>query len=64
MILGEQENVFLIWTYRTGGTKMFISRIISAHVVYHMQRSYPYLLIFAPVKGFLMYINVEQPGQT
>ena len=27
--------------------------IISADVVYHLQKSYPYLLIFAPVKDFL-----------
>ena len=38
--------------------------IISADVVYHLQKSYPYLLIFAPIKDFLDVYNVEQPGQT
>ena len=29
-----------------------------------MQKSYPYLLIFAPIKDFLDVYNIEQPGQT
>ena len=33
---------------------------ISAGVVYHLQKSYPYLLIFAPIKDFLDVYNVEQ----
>ena len=53
---------FWIWTYRTGGTEMF--DIISADVAYHLQKSYPYLLIFALIKDFLDVYNVEQPGQT
>ena len=54
---------FLIWTYRTGGTKYVYFDIISADVVYHLQKSCPYLLIFAPIKDFLDVYNVEQPGQ-
>ena len=38
--------------------------IISADVVYHLQKSYPCLLIFAPFKDFLDVHNVEQLGQT
>ena len=38
--------------------------IICADVVYHLQKSYPYLFIFAPIKDFLDVYNVEQPGQT
>ena len=41
---------------------MFIST--SVDVVYHLQKGYPYLLIFALIKGFLDVYNVEQPGQT
>ena len=37
--------------------------IISADVVYHLQKSYSYLLTFAPIKDFLDEYNVEQPGQ-
>ena len=29
-----------------------------------MQKSYPYLLIFAPIIDFLDVYNVEQAGQT
>ena len=36
---------------------------IYAYVVYHLQKSYPYLLIFAPIKVFYVY-NVEQPSLT
>ena len=36
---------------------------ISAYVVYHLQKSYLYLLIFAPIKDFLDVYNEEQPGQ-
>ena len=50
----------VLWYRRT---KMFISTI-SAYVVYHLQKNYPYLLIFAPIKDFLHVYNVEQPGQT
>ena len=39
MILGEQENGFL--------------DIICIEVVYHLQESCPYLVIFAPIKDFL-----------
>ena len=28
------------------------------------EKSFPYLLIFAPIKNFLDVYNVEQPGQT
>ena len=42
---------------------MFISAI-SADVVYYLQKSYPYSLIFAPIKDFLDVYNVEQPDQT
>ena len=30
----------------------------------HLEKSYPYLLIFAPIKDFSDAHNVEQPGQT
>ena len=30
----------------------------------HMEKSCPYLLIFAPIKDFLDVYNVEQPGET
>ena len=33
-------------------------------VVYPLEKNYPYLLIFAPIKDFLHVYNVEQPGQT
>ena len=38
--------------------------IISADVVYHLQKSYPYLFIFAPINDFLDVYNADQPGQT
>ena len=38
--------------------------IIPADVVYHLQKSYHYLLVFAPIYDFLDVSNVEQPGQT
>ena len=52
MILGEQENV------------LFLNLDLSADVVYHLQKSYPYLLIFTPIKDFLDVYNVEQAGKT
>ena len=30
----------------------------------HLEKSYPYLLIFAPIKDFLDVYNVEHPSQT
>ena len=30
----------------------------------HLEKSYPYFLIFASVKAFLDVYTVEQPGQT
>ena len=38
--------------------------IFCVDLVYHLKESYPYLLIFAPIKDFLDVYNVEQPGQT
>ena len=65
MILGEQENVFL---FEFGLIEPAVLTdyfdIISADVVCHLQKSCPYLLIFAPIKDFLDVYNVEQPGQT
>ena len=38
--------------------------IICADVVFlKLEKSYPYLLIFAPIKNFLEVYNVEHPGQ-
>ena len=37
---------------------------ICADVVYPPIESYPYLLIFAPIKYFLDVYNVEHPSQT
>ena len=69
MILGEQENAFLFeFGLIVPAVLKCLFRhnfdIISAEVVYHLQKSYPYLLIFAPIKDFLDVYNVEQPGQT
>ena len=50
MILMEQGNVYF--------------DIICADVVYPPGESYPYLLVFAPIKDLLDVYNVEHPGQT
>ena len=64
MILGEQENVFL---FEFGLIVPAVLKSLFRHnsdVVYHLQKSYPYLFIYAPIKDFLDAYNVEQPGQT
>ena len=38
--------------------------IICANVVCPSGESYPYLLIFAPIKDFLDVYNVEHPSRT
>ena len=38
--------------------------IICADVVYPPEKSYPHLLIFAPIEDFLYVYNVEHPDQT
>ena len=38
--------------------------IICEDVVYPPEESYPYLLIFAPIKYFLDVYNLEHPRQT
>ena len=62
MILGEQENVFLFEFGLIVPAVYF--DMISADVVYHLQKSYLYFLILAPIKDFLDVYNVEQSGQT
>ena len=65
MILGEQENVFLL---EFGLIVPEVLKCLFRHDFrrrsYHLQKSYPYLLIFAPIKDFLDVYNAEQPGQT
>ena len=51
------ENIY-------GDHRMCYRRVFSGDVVYHLQKSYPYLLIFAPYQDFLDVYNVEQAGQT
>ena len=65
MILGEQEKVFLFeFGLIVPAVLECYFDIISSDVVHHLQKSYPYLLIFAPIRDFLDVYNVEQPGQT
>ena len=57
MILREKKIFFfLICIYRTGGTKNVYFNIICADVVYPPGESYPYLLMFAPIKDLFMHI--------
>ena len=62
MIVGEQENVFL-FEFGLSVPKVLkcLFCIICADVVYRLEKSYPYLLIFAPIKTFLDAYNVEGP---
>ena len=65
MILGEQENVFL---FEFGLIVQAVLKCLFRHNFcirsLPPQKSYPYLLIFAPINDFLEVYNVEQPGQT
>ena len=56
--------LFFIWTYRTDGTKMFTLTYFVQTYFTHLDKSYLYLLIFAPIKDFLDVYNVELPGLT
>ena len=64
MRLKEQENAFLFEFGLIVPAVLKCFDIISADVVYHLQKSYPNLLIFAPIKDFLDVYNVEQPCET
>ena len=48
MMLKEQENVFLF----------------NFGLIAHLEKSYPYLFVFAPIKDFLDVYNAKHPDQT
>ena len=65
-ILKEQENVFL---FEFGLIVPTVLKCLFRHNLCRRslptwKKSYPYLLIFAPIKDLLDVYNVEQPGQT
>ena len=65
MIPGEQENVFLFeFGLIVPAVLKCLFCIICADVVYPPKESYPFLLIFVPIKDFFDVYNVEHPGQT
>ena len=47
---------FLNLDLRTDGTKMLILTYFVPTQFTHLEKSYAFLLIFAPIKDFLMYI--------
>ena len=62
----DQENVFL---FEFGLIVPVVLKCLFWHnlckrTVTHMEKSRPYLLIFAPILDFLDVYNVEHPSQT
>ena len=63
MILREQQNVFLFeFGLMVPTVLKCLFRRNCADVVYHLEKSYLYSLIFAPIKDFLDICDVEHPG--
>ena len=62
----EHENVFL---FESGLTVAAVLKCSFRHnlcksSLHNLEKNYPYLPIFAPLKDFLHVYNVEKPGQT
>ena len=48
--------------YKNPGLKCLFRHNLCRRSLPHLEKNYPYLLIFAPIKDFLDVYNVEQPG--